>query len=52
MIAAPDALTDALGQAPDLIMSDMAANTVGHKQTDHLRTMGLVEAATDFAVRC
>ena len=49
--AAPDALTDALGQAPDLIMSDMAANTVGHKQTDHLRTMGLVEAANDFAVQ-
>ncbi len=49
--AAPDALTDALGQAPDLIMSDMAANTVGHKQTDHLRTMGLVEAAADFAVQ-
>jgi 23S rRNA (uridine2552-2'-O)-methyltransferase len=49
--AAPQALTDALGQAPDLIISDMAANTVGHKQTDHLRTMGLVEAATDFAVQ-
>ena len=28
----------------------MAANTVGHKQTDHLRTMGLVEAAADFAI--
>ena len=28
----------------------MAANTVGHKQTDHLRTMGLVEAAVDFAI--
>jgi 23S rRNA (uridine2552-2'-O)-methyltransferase len=27
----------------------MAANTVGHPQTDHLRTMGLVEAALDFA---
>lgn len=49
--AAPDRLTDALGQAPDLIISDMAANTVGHKQTDHLRTMGLVEAAADFAVQ-
>lgn len=49
--AAPDALTEALTEAPDLIMSDMAANTVGHKQTDHLRTMGLVEAATDFAVQ-
>jgi 23S rRNA (uridine2552-2'-O)-methyltransferase len=48
--AAPHALTDALGQAPDLIISDMAANTVGHKQTDHLRTMGLVEAAAHFAI--
>lgn len=48
--AAPDRLIEALGDAPDLIMSDMAANTVGHKQTDHLRTMGLVEAAVDFAV--
>jgi len=27
----------------------MAANTVGHPKTDHLRTMGLVEAALDFA---
>ena len=47
---APGALADALGGAPDLILSDMAANTVGHKQTDHLRTMGLVETAVDFAV--
>ncbi|MXP40645.1 rRNA methyltransferase [Altererythrobacter soli] len=47
---APQALMDALGGAPDLILSDMAANTVGHKQTDHLRTMGLVEAAAHFAV--
>jgi 23S rRNA (uridine2552-2'-O)-methyltransferase len=30
-------------------MSDMAANTVGHQQTDHLRTMGLVEAGLEFA---
>ena len=29
----------------------MAANTVGHKQTDHLRTMGLVEEAALFAVK-
>ena len=35
----------------DLVMSDMAANTVGHKQTDHLRTMGLIEAALDMATR-
>ncbi|MEJ7932934.1 RlmE family RNA methyltransferase [Sphingobium sp. AN558] len=47
---APDILCEALGQAPDLIISDMAANTVGHAQTDHLRTMGLVEAALFFAV--
>lgn len=48
--AAPDALEDALGGPPDLVLSDMAANTVGHKQTDHLRTMGLVEAGAWFAV--
>ncbi len=47
--AAPDALSEALDGPPDLVMSDMAANTVGHKQTDHLRTMGLVEAAAWFA---
>jgi len=46
---APAKLMEALGGAPDLILSDMAANTVGHPQTDHLRTMGLVEAAVDFA---
>ena len=48
--AAPDAIVQALGGQPDLVLSDMAANTVGHKQTDHLRTMGLVELAVDFAV--
>ena len=47
---APAALEGALDGAPDLVLSDMAANTVGHKQTDHLRTMGLVETAVDFAV--
>src|SRR5690606_34710698 len=47
---APAALQAALGGSPDLVLSDMAANTVGHKQTDHLRTMGLVEAAAYFAV--
>lgn len=49
--AAPDALIEALGGRPDLVLSDMAANTVGHPQTDALRTMGLVEAALDFAVQ-
>ncbi len=47
---APATLTGALDGPPDLVLSDMAANTVGHKQTDHLRTMGLVEAAAWFAV--
>lgn len=49
--AAPERLIEALGGAPDLILSDMAANTVGHPQTDALRTMGLVETALDFALR-
>jgi 23S rRNA (uridine2552-2'-O)-methyltransferase len=49
--AAPDRLVESLGGAPDLIVSDMAANTVGHPQTDALRTMALVEAAADFAIR-
>ncbi|MEE4206579.1 MAG: RlmE family RNA methyltransferase [Erythrobacter sp.] len=48
--SAPGRLEDALGGPPDLVLSDMAANTVGHKQTDHLRTMGLVEAGAWFAV--
>jgi len=47
--AAPAILTEELGGKPDLVLSDMAANTVGHQQTDHLRTMGLVEAAAYFA---
>ncbi len=47
---APAALEGALDGPPDLVLSDMAANTVGHKQTDHLRTMGLVETAVDFAI--
>ena len=47
---APLSLQHALGGAADLVLSDMAANTVGHPQTDHLRTMSLVEAAADFAI--
>ncbi|HYI43097.1 MAG TPA: RlmE family RNA methyltransferase [Sphingomicrobium sp.] len=49
--AAPGRLRDALGGPADLVMSDMAANTVGHPQTDHLRTMGLVEAGLEFATQ-
>jgi len=40
-----------LSGPPDLVLSDMAANTTGHKQTDHLRTIALVEIALDFALR-
>jgi 23S rRNA (uridine2552-2'-O)-methyltransferase len=46
---APERLREALGGAADLVLSDMAANTVGHPQTDHLRTMALVEAGLEFA---
>ena len=35
---------------PDIILSDMAANTTGHKQTDHLRTTQLTETALEFAI--
>ena len=48
--AAPDKLLADLGGAPDLVLSDMAANTVGHPQTDALRTLALVETALAFAV--
>jgi 23S rRNA (uridine2552-2'-O)-methyltransferase len=48
--AAPGRLIEELGGAPDLVMSDMAANTVGHPQTDALRTMALVETALAFAI--
>jgi len=43
-------LLGALSGPPDLVLSDMAANTTGHKQTDHLRTVALVELAVDFAL--
>jgi 23S rRNA (uridine2552-2'-O)-methyltransferase len=46
---APEKLREALGGLADLVLSDMAANTVGHPQTDHLRTMALVEAGLQFA---
>ena len=46
---APRLLDEALGGLADLVLSDMAANTVGHQQTDHLRTMALVEAGALFA---
>lgn len=48
---APAALEAALGGKPDIVLSDMAAPTTGHKRTDHLRTMHLVEVAADFAMQ-
>jgi 23S rRNA (uridine2552-2'-O)-methyltransferase len=46
----PAKLQEALGGSADLVLSDMAANTVGHPQTDHLRTMALVEAGLELAI--
>ncbi len=46
----PEKLIAALGEAPTLVLSDMAADTTGHRQTDHIRTIGLAEFAAQFAV--
>lgn len=46
---APDRLKEMLGGEADVVLSDMAANTTGHRATDHLRIVGLVELAIDFA---
>ena len=46
---APDRLKAHLGGPADLVLSDMAPNTTGHRQTDHWRSMALCEAAMDFA---
>ena len=43
-------MLELLGRKPDLIMSDMAANSVGHRETDHIRTIALAEAAAYFAI--
>lgn len=47
--ATADRIREALGGQADLVLSDMAANTIGHKQTDALRTMGLIEAGLELA---
>ena len=47
--AAPNRLKELLGGPADVVLSDMAANTTGHRQTDHLRIMALAEAAVQFA---
>jgi 23S rRNA (uridine2552-2'-O)-methyltransferase len=47
---APERLMEALGGAPDVVLSDLAAPTTGHRRTDHIRTMHLCEVAADFAI--
>lgn len=46
---APEALTKAIGGPADVVLSDMAPPTIGHRETDHIRIMALAEAAYDFA---
>jgi 23S rRNA (uridine2552-2'-O)-methyltransferase len=46
---APEKLLKMMGGRADVVMSDMAANTTGHRKTDQLRIIGLVEAAALFA---
>lgn len=48
--AAPAKLIETLGGEPDVVLSDMAAPTTGHRRTDHIRTMHLCEVAADFAI--
>ncbi|MBW8734224.1 MAG: RlmE family RNA methyltransferase [Asticcacaulis sp.] len=43
-------LMEMMHGAPDVVLSDLAHNTVGHKQTDHLKIMGLLELAGEFAL--
>ena len=47
---APKILREKLGRKPDIVLSDLAANTTGHRQTDHLKTVALVESAAEFAM--
>ncbi len=47
---APERLRAALDGPADVVLSDMAAPTTGHKGTDHLRIVALADAALDFAM--
>lgn len=47
---APDRIKALMGGPADVVLSDMAASSTGHPQTDHLRIIGLLEVAIDFAV--
>ena len=46
---APDLLKEKLDGSADLVLTDMAANATGHRKTDHLKIMAMVEAAADFS---
>ncbi len=46
----PDHLMSLLGRRADVVLTDMAASSTGHAQTDHLRIIGLAEASLDFAL--
>ena len=46
---APDRIKEMLGGRADVVLCDMAANTIGHRKTDHLKIVALVEAAAEFA---
>jgi 23S rRNA (uridine2552-2'-O)-methyltransferase len=46
---APEKLREMMGGRADVVLSDMAANTTGHRKTDQLRIVGLVEIAAAFA---
>jgi 23S rRNA (uridine2552-2'-O)-methyltransferase len=46
---APDKIQKMIGGRADVVLSDMAANTTGHRKTDQLRILGLVEGAAAFA---
>jgi 23S rRNA (uridine2552-2'-O)-methyltransferase len=47
--SAPAVLNEMLGGGADVVLSDMAANATGHKKTDQLKILALVEAAAEFA---
>jgi 23S rRNA (uridine2552-2'-O)-methyltransferase len=47
--SAPARLKAMLGGGADVVLSDMAANATGHRRTDHIKIVALVEAATEFA---
>ncbi|MEW6639796.1 MAG: RlmE family RNA methyltransferase [Pseudomonadota bacterium] len=49
-LEAPDRLREMLGGGADVVMSDMAPNTTGHRKTDQLRILGIVESAAAFAL--